>query len=61
MAVVGSNNCEQPVEIQETINDMEDYIEYMHWDIQEGKIDSATGAQYIENFNQTLFRLYELR
>lgn len=63
MAVVGAGNSRPELNpnLQECINDMEDVIEFMTWDIQEGRIDSAIGAQYIENFQQTLTRLYELK
>lgn len=45
-------------EISEAINDIEDEIEWMKWDIEEGKIDKKTGELYINNFMRTRNRLF---
>ena len=40
--------CDIPYEVVNTADDM---IEWIRWDIQEGKVDSITGAMYIENLS----------
>ena len=38
----------------EQLNILYDLKEWIEWDIQEGKLDSLTGATYIENINQII-------
>ena len=63
MTIVGATAGDPPVssELQESINDVEDYIEWMTWDIEEGHIDSVYGSSYIENFQITLSQLNQLK
>lgn len=46
--------------LSEAISDVEDYIEWMQWDIHEGVIDKHYGELYLENFNGLLIRLRTL-
>jgi len=44
----------------ETINTLEDVIEWLNNDITENKIDSVTGIDYIANINEILSMLEDL-
>ena len=44
----------------ETVNTLEDLMEWINSDIQEGKIDSISGVDYIANINEILSRLEDL-
>ena len=44
-------------QISESINDVEDYIEWTQQDIENGVIDEKIGLLYIENYRLTLNRL----
>jgi len=41
---------------RETKNTMEDMVEWIEWDIQEGRIDSTLGSTYIYNISDHLVR-----
>ena len=36
---------------REMVNTMEDMVEWIEWDIAEGRVDSTTGQQYIQNLS----------
>ncbi|MHA2039151.1 MAG: hypothetical protein ACW98X_22215 [Promethearchaeota archaeon] len=41
----------------EPINTLEDMIEWMQWDIEQGAVDSIVGVLYIENMERTIQQL----
>lgn len=45
-------------QISEAINDIEDEIEWLRWDIEEGNIDKDLGEMYMSNFMTTRNRLF---
>jgi hypothetical protein len=41
----------------EAINTLEDMTEWVIWDIEEGRTDSATGQTYIDNIEQVIIEI----
>jgi len=42
---------------REAINTLEDVTEWILWDIEEGRTDSATGYSYIDNLEQVIIEI----
>ena len=44
----------------ESVNTIEDMIEWMHWDIETGAVDKGVGELYIENMLNLISRLEDI-